>query len=458
MSDTIAAIATPNAPGGIGIVRVSGGEAVAVARRVFSPKRPLDWEHLPGYHMCSGWVCAPGAAPAQRIDEAICLFYRSPKSYTGEDVLELSCHGGQMVLRLVLEAVLAAGARLAQPGEFTKRAYLNGKIDLTEAEAVMQLVQAQSAAAARAAAAALGGALSTKIEAIRTGLTALAANLAASVDYPEEETQTLSPQETGAALSEAQTQLEALLSQCGASAAMHEGVDTVLLGKPNVGKSTLMNRLAGFERTIVTEHAGTTRDTVTERVLLGKALLRLTDTAGIRETQHPVERLGVERSRAAAESAALLLLLLDASQALTQEDHALLDSCDPARTVVLLNKTDIGSCQDTAALRTRFAWVLPISAARGEGMQALTQAVETLLETDALSPEEAMLSTARQKECAGLAAAALREAVRVFHEGFAADILQLLLEEAIQPLYQLTGERATEAVVEELFTQFCVGK
>ncbi|MCL2105886.1 MAG: tRNA uridine-5-carboxymethylaminomethyl(34) synthesis GTPase MnmE [Oscillospiraceae bacterium] len=483
--DTIAAIATPNAPGGIGIVRISGSAAIVTAQKLFYRKKSVDWSRLQGYHMMYGTIKAAGEAPEQpvlgdtgnekipndgncelraahceMIDEAICLVFRSPGSYTGEDVVELQCHGGLIVLRRVLRAVLACGTgvRLAEPGEFTKRAFLNGKLDLAKAEAVMQLVRARSEQASRAAAAAMGGSLSQRIAEIRGGLIALAAHSSAWIDYPEDVIEELPPERVALALHNAREALRALLSRCEANEAVMEGVDTVLLGKPNVGKSTLMNQLAGYSRSIVTELPGTTRDTVTEMVQLGNVLLRLTDTAGIHETEHPIERIGVERSRTAAARAALLLLLLDASAPLSEEDEALLAQCEGERTIVLCNKSDLGLALDLGALRAKHPYVLPVSAATGEGLESLARALERLLGTERFSPCEPMLATQRQRHCAEEALAALQEAVQALEQGFGLDAIQICVEDAVQALYSLTGERAGEAIVNEVFEHFCVGK
>ncbi|MDR3314720.1 MAG: tRNA uridine-5-carboxymethylaminomethyl(34) synthesis GTPase MnmE, partial [Oscillospiraceae bacterium] len=461
MCDTIAAIATPNAPGGIGILRISGESAIIIAERMFFQKETINWSRWNGYSMHYGVIADKLSAGNERIDEAICLVFRSPKSYTGEDVVEFSCHGGQLILRRVLRLALAAGARLAAPGEFTRRAFLNGRINLAEAEAVMRLIQAQTEDAARAATATLGGTLSRAIDEVRTLLIRQAAQISAWMDYPEDEPTDLlelRPKQISANLAAAHQKLHDLMQKSDAAVPLLDGVETVLIGKPNVGKSTLMNLLAGFERSIVTEFAGTTRDTVTEAVHLGSLPLRLTDTAGIHAAQNPIERLGVERSHAAAASAALLLLLLDASQPLTEEDETLLTTCNPARTILLCNKADLGQAFDLAPLRTRFTHVIPFSAATGLGLEALTQAIEALLGTGDVSPWEALLSTERQRGCAADALTALDAAIQAHAEGFPLDAVAVCIEDAIQALYALTGERATEAIVDEVFATFCVGK
>ncbi|MDR2752926.1 MAG: tRNA uridine-5-carboxymethylaminomethyl(34) synthesis GTPase MnmE [Oscillospiraceae bacterium] len=452
--DTICAIATANAPAGIGIVRISGPTAIIIAKTLFLPKKPLDWSHLRGYTMTYGQIGQTGRAGNESIDETICLVFLSPRSYTGEDVVELQCHGGLLVLRRVLDAVLAAGARLAEPGEFTHRAFLNGRMDLSQAEAVMQLISAQSAQALRAARCAMGGALSRRIAELRAQLIAQSAHISAWADYPDEDILSVDTGELAQVVVQVQQNLRQLLSRAAADRVMISGVRTVLLGKPNVGKSSLMNRFAGYDRSIVTELPGTTRDTITESVPLGDLTLCLTDTAGLRETTHPAEQAGVVRSRDAMAAADLLLLVTDASRPLDEADRVILSQCDPARTILVRNKADLRDLQQTAD----FPWSVAVSAQTGQGMDVLAQAAQTLLGANHFSPEEALLANQRQTQCVAQASAALDEVLAALRDGFALDAVSICLEDAIQALFSLTGERATEAVVDEVFTHFCVGK
>ena len=456
MPDTIAAIATANAPGGIGIVRMSGPAAFSITKAIFRPKKTLDWSHLNGYRMSYGWVGASGRAgnePFQEIDEAICLLFCGPGSYTGEDVAELQCHGGPLLLQRVLQAALGAGARMAEPGEFTRRAWLNGRIRLNQAEAVMRLVTAQSEQALRAAHAGLGGALAGQIERIRDSLIALAAHIGAWMDYPEEDISPLRDCEAEDVLRGAEKALTELIERSQGARAVLEGVSAALIGRPNVGKSSLLNCLAGYERAIVTELPGTTRDTVTETVRLGNLTLRLTDTAGLRDTEHPVEKAGVERSLAAMKGADLVLVVVDASEGFLEEDWALLKQCDMERTIVVVNKVDLG-CPEAVS----YQHVVYTSAVTGEGLEELARAAETICQTAGFEPGEAMLSTQRQAQCAGEALAAVREALAALEQGFAPDAVSVCLEDAVQALFSLTGERAGDAVVDEVFRAFCVGK
>jgi len=478
MPDTIAAIATANATGGIGIVRVSGTAAFSIAKEIFRPKKALDWIHLNGYHMAYGWVGASGEAGNQpfdgppeweAIDEAICLLFRGPGSYTGEDVAELQCHGGPLLLQQVLQAALGAGARMAEPGEFTRRAWLNGRIRLNQAEAVMRLITAQSEQALRAAHAGLGGALAGQIEGIRDGLIALAAHIGAWMDYPEEDISPLRDCEAEDVLREAEKALTELIERSKGAQAVLDGVSAALVGRPNVGKSSLLNCLAGYERAIVTELPGTTRDTVTETVRLGNLTLRLTDTAGLRDTEHPVEKAGVERSLAAMKGADLVLVVVDAAEGMNEEDRALLKQCDMERTILVYNKIDLIDCSSFGAPHnhpgpadhpsTEGSWrVVHTSAVTGEGLEDLARAAEKICQTAGFEPGEAMLATQRQSQCAGDARNAVREALAALEKGFAPDAVSVCLEDAVQALFSLTGERAGDAVVDEVFREFCVGK
>ena len=462
MNQTIAAIATSQSPGGIGIVRVSGPAAIIIAKSLFRPKKPLDWSALQRYHMAYGMLHEFQSSPNEgenttknpikwnSIDECILLIFPSPHSYTGEHVVEFQCHGGPAILRRALNAVFAAGARPAEPGEFTRRAYLNGRIDLAKAEAVMQLVSATSEQAARAAAAAMGGALSRRIETIRARLTTLAAHIAAWVDYPEDDIPALAPDQLTTTLQAAATDLQTLLRNAPRDQLMLSGVNTVLLGKPNVGKSSLMNLLAGYERSIVTKIPGTTRDTVTETVNLGTLQLRLTDTAGIHETADAIEAAGVERSRVALAQAELLLVVTDASVPLAEEDHAILAACDPTRTILIRNKCDV----DVVWKSPEQFPAVDMSALTGHGLEELASAIESILDAASFSPHEAILANRRQTDCAAAALAAIEEAL----VAFSLDAISVCLEDAIQALYALTGERAADSIIDEVFASFCVGK
>ena len=457
---TIAAIATPPGAGGIAVVRLSGAESYAVAARVFHPANPAKKvEQAKGYTALFGHFVDREEA----FDEGVALFFRAPHSYTGEDVVELSCHGGSAVARRLVEACLAAGAQPAAPGEYTRRAFLNGKLGLTQAEAVMDLIAADGRQGAALANAALGGALAKKINAQKAQLTALQAHLAAWVDFPEEDVPELSDEAFVRTLTEQKAELDALINGYSAGAVLRHGVDCVLLGRPNVGKSTLLNLLAGFDRAIVTPVAGTTRDIVEQAVQLGSVRLNLFDTAGVREVGadgDAIEAEGIRRSWKKLDEAGLVLAVFDAAQPLSDDDLELARRCQGRPAIAVLNKQDLAGEQDVphGTLEPYFKKIVPMCAKDAVGLQALTDAVADLLGTAQLDPGAAQLCSARQLSAATRARDALAEAIRARQDGFGLDAAAVCLTDALQALCDLTGESATEATIDEVFETFCVGK
>ncbi len=451
---TVAALSTPAAPAGLGVLRVSGREALAVASRVFRPANPARaLDRLPGYTASYGHV-ADGEGV---IDECVALVFRAPHSYTGEDVVELSCHGGPYLLARTLRALFAAGAVPAGPGEFTRRAFLNGKLDLTGAEAVMALIAADGQLAARTALAAREGAVFRRIRDIERGLIEVQSAFSAYVDYPDDDIPELEPAALAAVLQEAREELSRLLSTFDAGRVLREGVDTVIVGSPNVGKSTLMNLLAGCERSIVTSTAGTTRDVVEETVRVGNVTLRLADTAGIRETADEVEAVGVERARNRLRSAALVLAVFDGARPLEEEDTALLREL-PETTVALINKSDQPFVIDAAEIRRAVPRVVCISAATGQGLPELVREVEDITGVCRLNGAEPVLATERQRDAVRRALDGVDQASAALEEGLTLDAVSVCVDGALDALMELTGERVTEAVVNDIFARFCVGK
>ena len=451
---TIAAISTGQAAGGIGIVRISGENALNVADRIFKSVSGLKLKELSGYRAALGTVFLE----EKPVDEAIATVFRAPKSYTGEDVVELSCHGGLYVTRQVLRAALSAGAVAAEPGEFTKRAFLNGKMDLTKAEAVMSIISAQGEQAKAAALGTLDGLLYRKISGISGELKGLAASLAAWVDYPDEEIEDLPDDKILSVLENAALSLSDLIARFDSGRAVLEGVDTAIVGKPNVGKSTLMNLLTGTEKSIVTEIAGTTRDIVEETAVVGGVVLRLCDTAGLRETDDKVESIGVARAKQKLETATLILAVFDASAPLEEQDKALFPLCKEKHAIAIVNKTDLPTKLDTNILDTVFNKVVYISAKENNGLQSLEQAIAEVLGTAAFDSSAATLMNERQLACCSAALDAVKEAHDALASGVTRDAVQVCVDSAIESLDTLTGERATESVVNEIFSRFCVGK
>lgn len=452
--DTIAAISTAQGAGGIGVIRISGKQAIQIADAVFRPISGKALIEQKGYTAAFGHIYGGN----EKIDEGIALVFRAPHSYTGEDVVELSCHGGIYLTKRVLRAVFQAGAIPAQAGEFTKRAFLNGKMDLTQAESVMDLIGAKGKHAARAALSCKEGSLRKKIDAVCTQLTETAAHLSAWADYPEEDIPELSSSLLTQNLKESQSALQTLLSGYDTGKVVREGADTLIVGKPNVGKSTLMNLLSGCERSIVTDIPGTTRDIVEETVLLGNTILRLSDTAGLRDTDNPIEKIGVDKAKERIKSCGLVLAVFDGSSPLEKDDRAMLDLLCDAPAVAVVNKADKGHQIDTAYIAQKVKALVHVSAAKGQGIQALTDAVEAVTGTKDFDPSQAILATERQRAAVEKALCALEEAIGALQAGFTLDAVTVSLEDAISALLTLTGKRVSEAVVETVFSRFCVGK
>lgn len=455
MSTVIAAIATPPAAAGIGVIRLSGDGAIAVADKVFRPLgKGKTLSGLDGYSALYGHAYDRDGD----IDDCVALVFRAPHSYTGEDVVELSCHGGLYLLKRVLRATLDAGAVAAEAGEFTKRAFLNGKMDLTGADAVMDLIGAGGALAARAALAAREGSTYRRAESIKAKLLAVAAQNAAYVDYPDDDIPELSPEALGETLTEAENALEELLRTFDAGRLLREGVDTAIVGTPNVGKSTLMNRLSGSERSIVTAQAGTTRDVVEESVRVGDFVLRLSDTAGIRETEEEAEAIGIRRARERMQGAALVLAVFDGSRPLSQDDLSLLQEVGGPHTVAILNKADQPLLADTEAIAAHISHIIPLSAKTGEGVSHLTAVIAEVTGMAGLDENAGILTTERQRNGVSRALEAVREAKEALTIGLAVDAAAVSIDAAILALSELTGEKASEAVINEVFARFCVGK
>ena len=468
--DTIAAIAAGgNAPSAIGVIRVSGPECFAVCGRVFRAARPF--EALEARRMVLGEMLD---GEGRAVDRGLAVRFPAPRSYTGEDSAELHCHGSPVVLREVLAALFAAGARQAGPGEFTKRAFLNGQLDLTQAEAVIDLIDAETAAAARNAAAQLDGGLRRRLEPVQEALLEVTSRFYAVVDYPDEDIEDVRPEEVSAALREAEGALSALLATCRRGRVLKKGVRTAIVGLPNAGKSSLLNALAGYERAIVTDVPGTTRDTVEESVLCGGVLLRLIDTAGLRETEDQVEKLGVERSRKAMEEAELILLVSDDQvdmenrpRAYWEDFRQLLAAVGGQETpwIFIASKRDLSgkTAGSIGAWGGERAWNGPaayvsLSSVTGEGLEDLEKAVTALFPAGDPGEAGSLLTDQRQEDAARRALEAVRRALEALESGLTPDAVLTDGEAALDALGELTGRTAREEIVERIFARFCVGK
>lgn len=463
MSDLIAAIATPPGTGGVGILRLSGPGSIQAAQRVFRPKGPQTLAGAADRHLLYGTVTDQAG---QVLDTGLAFVSRAPHSYTGEETAELQCHGSPMVLSLVLEALYAAGARPARPGEFTQRAFLNGKLDLTQAEAVIDLIDAETPSAARQAAGQLTGALARRVEGIYQGLTDIMAHFCAVLDYPDEDIDPFRAQQLEEQLRAQRDALEALLATGRRGQRLAKGIACALIGQPNAGKSSLLNALAGYDRAIVTHIPGTTRDTIEVTVELGGYPFRLVDTAGLRESDDPIEQLGVQRSRAAMAQADLLLLVCDGTQGLLPEDRALLDQAlTQTDTILAVNKGDLPDYappQPPAPAGEHTLTVVELSAKTGQGLDKLEQALaqlaqRTLPQTEGAAAGE-LLTNQRQTEAVHRALQAVDRALTALEAGVTPDALLTDAEEALAALGELTGKTVREDITRRIFERFCVGK
>lgn len=460
--ETIASIATPPGIGGLGVVRVSGPEAISLADRLFtSAGRGVALSAAAGYTAHYGVIRDP--ASGEFIDEAIVLVMRSPRSYTGEDTVELSCHGGQYVLRRVLAAFLRAGARLAEPGEFTKRAFLSGKLDLVQVEGVIDIIQAGGEAARRAAARLLDGELSRKLAGLREDLLGLLACLEAAVDFPEEDVRFLTGEEVEGRLEAVRASLERLTGSFERGRLAREGVGVVIAGRPNVGKSSILNGLLREERAIVTEVPGTTRDVIEESMSVNGVLVRLVDTAGVRATSDPVERIGVQRASRAIEQADLVLFVVSGAEALGREDYAVAVAVAGKPTIVVLNKSDLAAVTDETAVAGLMPGVAVIraSATSSTGLESLRAALSEWVEKaagDQLRNEEPAITRLRHREALDRAVDAVCHALQSNMAGMGEDLVSLDVRVALDALGQLLGVDAPDELMDSIFSQFCIGK
>ncbi len=451
---TIAAVATPAGVGGIATLRVSGSEAIEICDKAFVSVSGKKLAELKGYSAAYGKIYDK----KQPVDEAVCLVFRAPHSYTGEDVVEITCHGGIFVMKKVLRVILDCGAVPAQAGEFSKRAFLNGKMDLSGAEGIMSVINAQGEQGLSASLNILEGSLSRKTDEINNSLLEICAHISAWVDYPDEEIDEINEDEIISTLSSAQKELQSLLDRFDSGMAVTSGVDAAIIGKPNAGKSTLMNLLTGYDRSIVTDVKGTTRDVVEETVNVDGCILRLSDTAGIRETGDTVEKLGVERSREKIRRCAVVIAVFDSGEALSKEDIDLIELCKDKPVIPVLNKNDKENLIDIDYIISALGEPVVMSAKDGTGLQELKERITTLLGTKNFDPNAAMLANERQRQCCIRALDSLRDAENALLSGVTLDAAGVCIDDAVSALLELTGKKASQAVVDKVFSNFCVGK
>lgn len=455
MNDTIAAIATGHQATAIGILRLSGPQAIAAVDQVFTPASGVPMAQQPDRMLVYGTLHSPGGL---ELDHCLATVSRAPHSYTGEDTAELQCHGSPVLLSMALEALFDCGVRQARAGEFTQRAFLAGKMDLTRTEAVADLIHAESQAAVYQAAGQLGGALAHVIDHIYDQLTGLMAHFHAVLDYPDEDIDPFEAQEIAQTLCHTEAQLDQLTATYQRGKALVEGIPCAIVGKPNAGKSTLFNALLGYDRAIVTPIAGTTRDTVEERLNLGGVLLRLIDTAGLRDSDDQVEQLGVERSREALRRSELTLVVVDASRPRDAEEEELLSlAAAHSPTILVYNKEDLPSTAPLPAPPEGVETVA-LSALTGDGIDQLELAIHRLFPQDPGLRPGTLLTNTRQAHAAAQTRDCLARAHQALQAGMAPDAVLTDVEEALAHLGELTGRVVREDITSQIFQRFCVGK
>lgn len=457
--DTISAVATAPGEGGIGIIRISGSQAVSIAGQIFRTVSGRAALEIASHHATYGTVIDPKTGEV--VDEALLLVMYAPHSYTKEDVVEIQCHGGMVSLRKILLLTYACGARPAEPGEFTKRAFLNGRIDLTQAEAVIDVIRAKTDASQQMAVSQLTGKLSAKIGELRHDLLHQIAALEAAIDFPEDDIEETAVEETRAVVHTSLGIINTLLQGASVGRILKDGIKTVIVGKPNVGKSSLLNALAESERAIVTNVPGTTRDVIEEYVNIGGVPLRIVDTAGIRETDDIVEKIGVEKSQAWIEEADLILFLLDVSREISDEDEEIFRLIEGKKALIILNKSDLTAKIEREEIEKRASGhtVLTIAAQTGEGLESLKEAICKLVYEGTVKQEESILLTnTRQIHLLEQSAASLRGAEETIMAGMPADCIVIDLKGAWETLGEVTGDHVGDDIIDQIFTQFCIGK
>ncbi|BED92491.1 MAG: tRNA uridine-5-carboxymethylaminomethyl(34) synthesis GTPase MnmE [Candidatus Paraimprobicoccus trichonymphae] len=446
---TIAAICTSQGIGGIGVVRISGENSIKIADSVFKSNSKLD--KLKGYTAKFGKIIENG----EFIDEAIALVFRAPHSYTGENVVEISCHGGLFLVRRLLRAVLNAGAELAKAGEFTKRAFLNGKLDLTQAESVIDLINSKTEKSNRLAFDVKQGVTYKKILSIKEKILDIISSLDAWIDYPEEDIPEIKERNLIENLSVICEKINKLINTYDYGKIIKSGIKTVILGKPNVGKSTLMNLLSGTQKSIVTDIPGTTRDVIEETILLGDIQLSLLDTAGIRKTDNLIEKIGVEKSKDELKTADLVFVLLDNSRELSQEDIEILDFTKNKKRIVIINKTDL---EKKLNLNFELENIVNFSAKNEQGLNDLKNMLYKIINIENSDENEVIISNERQLDCLKRSLKLLNFCINDLKNNVTLDVITILLQEVLDVLNELTGENTNEELINKIFSKFCVGK
>ncbi len=452
---TIAAISTPYGTGGISIIRISGNEAVEIADKIFKASSGKKLSRVPSHTIHHGKIIS---SDGRILDEVLVSVMKAPKTYTGEDTVELNCHGGLFTTKTILEEVLKAGARSASRGEFTKRAFLNGKTDLAKAEAVIDLINSRTNLEQNISVNHLGGKLSEKINSLRENLLELLAHVQVLIDYPDEELEPLSEDEFLNELKSIRENTKRLLATSDAGMLIKDGIDTAIVGKPNVGKSSLLNLLSGEDKAIVTDIEGTTRDAIEQSVSLGSIVLNLADTAGIRETEDKIEAMGVVRSKEYIEKSNLIIFMADAVSGIDKNDVEIINSLSDKPSIALINKSDASTLADREVLEKSFDKIIEFSVKSSKGVDELEAAVKEMFELGKIENNSDIITNARHRDALVRAEAALSAAILSIESGISIDTTFIDIEEAIASLGEIVGYTVSEEVVDKIFHSFCVGK
>ncbi|PNT90833.1 tRNA uridine-5-carboxymethylaminomethyl(34) synthesis GTPase MnmE [Clostridium thermosuccinogenes] len=455
--DTIAAISTPQGTGGIGIIRISGSRAFEIAGRIFSGKKAFD--ELKSHTISYGKIIDPSSS--ETIDEVLVSKMNKPNTFTREDVVEINCHGGLVVLKRVLELVIREGARLAEPGEFTKRAFLNGRIDLSQAEAVIDIINSKTLQSSRAAMDQLEGKLSRQLKKVRDHLIELLAHMEVNFDYPEYDVEEITGRKVYDEAGQIRDLLEGIMNSFEKGRILREGISAVIVGRPNVGKSSLLNELSGKSRAIVTDIPGTTRDIIEEYVNINGIPVKMIDTAGIRETDDVVEKIGVERAQNAIENSDLVIVMIDAGVGISEEDMEILEKVKGKKTIVLINKVDLAGKQEVDAIADKLAGfrVIRISVKNEKGIDDLEKEITDLFMKGGISlNSEVIITNIRHKDLIAKAIQSIDEARGSYENGMPLDLIAIDIKNAAEFIGQITGESVSDDVIHEIFKNFCLGK
>ncbi len=459
MSETIAAIATPIGNAGIGKIRISGPDAYDIGDLIFEGVKNKSFKEVKTYTVHYGFIIDP--EKKKKIDEVIAIVMKKPYSFTGEDVLEFDCHGGKIPLQKILNIILNNGARMAEPGEFSKRAFLNGRIDLSQAEAIIEIINSKTEKSLDIAVNHLTGKLSEKISYIKNQVVEFLAHLEASIDFPEDEIKGFSAENIGSRINNIEKEIKKLLSTGKQGKIYREGINTVIVGKPNVGKSSLLNYLLSEKRAIVTEIPGTTRDIIEEYINLKGIPLKIVDTAGIRNTEDKVEKIGVEKTRQSLEKADLVIMLLDVSQGLTSEDFEVYNLIKGKQAIIVINKTDLSDKLDKNKIKNKFSEhpIIYASIKKEEGLEKLKKAIiEEIFTEDLKTDQDIFITSIRHHNALKKALESIKNVKKSYQNNMPNDFLTIDLKECLDNLGKITGETVTDDIIDRIFSDFCIGK